>query len=242
MRELKDASDLFDADAQAQWALRRVAGGLDVSATDVARLESAFISGRASRPARQLTRRLNWPFAACAVLALALAVAALSMVGGERAVPAALLDSATRPLTAADLVGVWRVEADPRPIVWVLNTNGTMAIWSAPEDLTRDQRDQGFAYRLEGDVLTVRWHDTCTASWAVSVLAPGRLPARHEVVEVLEPVGRAVVAQLLLHERADVRVGGDDHVTVRVDATGRVCHGGGSSRARCQAGQASDRQ
>jgi hypothetical protein len=72
---------------------------------------------------------------------------------------------------------VWRVDADPSPIVWVLKANGEVAIWSSPEDLRSDQSEQGFPYRLEGNLLTLRWRDTCTASWAVSVLASGRLGA-----------------------------------------------------------------
>jgi RNA polymerase sigma factor (sigma-70 family) len=179
LQRLQRDTDLIDVGAHVKWGLRSVADGIQVSAADVAGLESEFIVGRASRPQRRAWRNQNWLVAACAVLALALAVAALSIVGGERGVPAipALLDSASRPLTAADLVGVWRIDDDPRPIVWVLHANGTMAIWSSPEDLRRGRSEPGFAYSVKGDVLMLRWRDTCTASWALSVLAPGRLRA-----------------------------------------------------------------
>ena len=179
LHRLQRDTDLIDVGAHVKWGLRSVVDGIQVSAADVAGLESEFIVGRASRPQRRAWRNQNWLVATCAVLALALAVAALSIIGGERGVPAiaSLLDSASRPLTAADLVGVWRVDDDPTPIVWVLHANGTMAIWSAPEDVTRDRSEQGFAYTVVGGVLTLRWRDTCTASWALSEVVPGRLRA-----------------------------------------------------------------
>lgn len=179
MTEIKDSSNLLDAHSQAKWALRSVAGGLEVSDADVARLESEFIVGRSSRPQRLVRPRQNWPVAACAVLALALALTALWAVGGGRGVPATPAPSAlaSGPLTAGDLVGVWRVDADPSPIVWVLDANGKAAIWSTPEDLRGDQSEQGFPYSLNGNVLTLRWRDTCTASWTISVVASGRLVA-----------------------------------------------------------------
>ena len=83
MTEIKDSSNLLDAHSQAKWALRSVAGGLEVSDADVARLESEFIVGRSSRPQRLVRRRQNWPVAACAVLALAVALTAPA-VGGQR--------------------------------------------------------------------------------------------------------------------------------------------------------------
>ena len=179
MTEIKESSDLADADSQAKWGLRSVASGLEVSGADVARLESEFIVDRSSRPKRLVRPRQNRLVAACAVLALALALAALSIVGGVRGVPAtpSHFVSASRALTAADLVGVWRVDHDPSPIVWVLNANGKVAIWSTPEDLMGDQSEQGFPYSLKGNVLTLRWRDTCTASWTISVVASGRLGA-----------------------------------------------------------------
>ncbi len=179
LQRLRRDTDPIDVGSQAKWALGSVAGGLEVRDADVARLESEFIVGRSTRPQRLVRQRQNWLVTACAVLALALAVAALSIVGGERGMPATPSSSvsASRPLTAADLVGVWRVDDDPGPIVWVLRASGLMAIWSAPEDLRRDQPEQDFAYSVKGDVLTLRRRNTCTASWGLSVLAPGRLRA-----------------------------------------------------------------
>ncbi len=46
MTEIKESSDLADADSQAKWGLGSVAGGLEVSDADVARLESEFIVDR----------------------------------------------------------------------------------------------------------------------------------------------------------------------------------------------------
>ena len=142
MTEIRDSSDLLDAHSQAKWALRSVAGGLEVSDADVARLEREFIVGRSSRPQRLVRPRQNWPVAACAVLALALALTALWAVGGGRGIPATAAPSAlaSRPLTAADLVGVWRVDYDPSPIVWVLNANGKAAIWSTPRRFPFQER------------------------------------------------------------------------------------------------------
>ena len=79
MTEIKESSDLADADSQAKWGLRSVASGLEVSGADVARLESEFIVDRSSRPQRLVRPRQNRLVAACAVLALALALAALSI-------------------------------------------------------------------------------------------------------------------------------------------------------------------
>ena len=163
MTEIKDSSNLLDAHSQAKWALRSVAGGLEVSDADVARLESGVhrrplqSAAATGTPATELARRSlcrprprRGPHGA--------------VVGGGAGVPATPAPSAlaSGPLTAGDLVGVWRVDADPSPIVWVLDANGKAAIWSTPEDLRGDQSEQGLP----------------TASTATCSRCDGATPAR----------------------------------------------------------------
>ncbi|WP_377642013.1 hypothetical protein [Oryzobacter terrae] len=162
---------------QVTTALRRYADDLMVTDEDVARLEEDF--GQRRRHHRRFGERAvpdlrswQWAVAACAVVALVLAVTALWRTGRPATLPAAPAPTTTlTPVSAADLVGAWMVDQDDSGgHIWYFTADGGRSTANTVDEFQALQSDLEPYTVGAGNVLTF---EGCRA--VVDVSAEGRM-------------------------------------------------------------------
>ena len=161
-------------------ALQTHARGLDVTDADLDRLE-ARVNERL-HPARRPNgprRPWEWAVAACAVVALVLAVAALWRTRATETVPA------SPTITPSDLAGLWLVDEQGGEWVWEFSADGRLAVSTTASGYIK--RYHHTTFTLEGDVLSFRdMGEVCRST--VGLSAEGRM--------TLTPVGGPVRCRL----------------------------------------------
>ncbi|HET6967380.1 MAG TPA: hypothetical protein VFI44_03835, partial [Ornithinibacter sp.] len=161
-------------------ALQTYARGIDVTDADLDRLE-ALVNERL-HPARRSQghrRPWEWAVAACAVVALVLAVAALWRTPAAETVPA------SPTITPSDLAGLWLVDEQGDDWVWELSADGRLAMSSTASAYIN--RYHHTTFTLEGDVLSFRDRGELCRS-TVGLSAEGRM--------LLTPLGGPVRCRL----------------------------------------------
>lgn len=155
-------------------ALQSCARGIDVTDADLDRLEER-VNDRlhpASRAQVRGGRRWDWAVAACAVLALVIAMTALWRTRVEEPLPA------TPPpttITPADLAGVWLVDVgDSDGYLWQFTADGKLDMTNSPEQYVDLLRVLG-EYTLGADDVLAFHSDPVPCRATVRLAGEGRM-------------------------------------------------------------------
>ena len=159
-------------------ALHEVAERLDVTAHDLDRLE---LDWRQAVDRTKPLVRQRLLATACALLVLVLAGVALFLATPRRATPVGPPSRTTSPttsgITAADLIGLWRVDGDSNPNLWAFGTGGAMLLLRDPGDLLDPGRALTLTYTMSRTTshttLTATSSGLCSRSWTVTRDAVG---------------------------------------------------------------------